>query len=272
MQASLEKEFQQVGGMARPAGVPGGLGSSNLGSEYYGKSLVKGTDRGQHALATASPYAERAEPGWAPKEPTVRPSWSDRGAGTVSAGCIDNTYMPAPLKNKWGKAREMSSKEVVVLPHKQATDLLAVTLGTVMPLPAQTVEELTAVREKYSKTIPVYHPMDPCRYEAGFVRGPNIIPGSAPPPESPLHTAPPVTMIPADWKLRKLECAALTTQPTTLATQLRPHCPCWPCLCERCPRQSTPSHALSAPRLQLSAPPRSAGTRSSRGAWVASLF
>jgi hypothetical protein len=272
MQASLEKEFQQVGGMARPAGVPGGLGSSNLGSEYYGKSLVKGTDRGQHALATASPYAERAEPGWAPKEPTVRPSWSDRGAGTVSAGCIDNTYMPAPLKNKWGKAREMSSKEVVVLPHKQATDLLAVTLGTVMPLPAQTVEELTAVREKYSKTIPVYHPMDPCRYEAGFVRGPNIIPGSAPPPESPLHTAPPVTMIPADWKLRKLECAALTTQPTTLATQLRPHCPCWPCLCERCPRQSTPLHALSAPRLQLSAPPRSAGTRRSRGAWVASLF
>lgn len=191
--------------MARPAGVPGGLGSSNLGSEYYGKSLVKGTDRGQHALATASPYAERAEPGWAPKEPTVRPSWSDRGAGTVSAGCIDNTYMPAPLKNKWGKAREMSSTEVVVLPHKQATDLLAVTLGTVMPLPKQTVDDITAIREKYSQTIPVYHPIDPMRSEAGFVRGPNIIPGAAPPPESPLHTAPPVQMVPADWKLRKLE-------------------------------------------------------------------
>jgi len=217
MLATLEKEFQQVGGMARPAGVPGGLGSSNLGSEYYGKSLVKGTDRGQHALATASPYAERAEPGWAPKEPTVRPSWSDRGAGTVSAGCIDNTYMPAPLKNKWGKAREMSSTEVVVLPHKQATDLLAVTLGTVMPLPKQTVEEITAIREKYSKTIPVYHPIDPMRSEAGFVRGPNIIPGAAPPPESPLHTAPPIQMVPADWKLRKIECAALTTPPTNTA-------------------------------------------------------
>ena len=261
-----------MGGMARPAGVPGGLGSSNLGSEYYGKSLVKGTDRGQHALATASPYAERAEPGWAPKEPTVRPSWSDRGAGTVSAGCIDNTYMPAPLKNKWGKAREMSSTEVVVLPHKQATDLLAVTLGTVMPLPKQTVEEIPAIREKYSQTIPVYHPIDPMRSEAGFVRGPNIIPGAAPPPESPLHTAPPIQMVPADWKLRKIECAALTTPPTTLRHIARPHCPCWPCLCERCPRQSTPSHALSAPHLQLSAPPRSAGTRRSRKAWVASLF
>ena len=132
MQGSLEKEFQQVGGMARPAGVPGGLGSSNLASEYYGKSLVKGTDKGLHALATASPYAERAEPGWAPKEPTVRPTWADKGAGVVSAGCIDNTYMPAPLKNKWGKCREMTRNEVVVLPHKQATDLLAVTLGTQM--------------------------------------------------------------------------------------------------------------------------------------------
>ena len=28
--------------------------------------------RGQHALAAASPYAESAEPGWAPKEPAVR--------------------------------------------------------------------------------------------------------------------------------------------------------------------------------------------------------
>ena len=244
MLATLEKEFQQVGGMARPAGIPGGLGSSNLGSEYYGKSLAKGTDRGQHALATASPYAERAEPGWAPKEPTVRPSWSDRGAGTVSAGCIDNTYMPAPLKNKWGKAREMSSTEVVVLPHKQATDLLAVTLGTVMPLPKQTVEEITAIREKYSKTIPVYHPIDPMRSEAGFVRGPNIIPGAAPPPESPLHTAPPIQMVPADWKLRKIECAALTTPPTTLRHTAPPSLSMLTLSLRAVP---TPKHALARP-------------------------
>eukprot|EP00320_Phaeocystis_rex_P007171 CAMPEP_0119071976 /NCGR_PEP_ID=MMETSP1178-20130426/56271_1 /TAXON_ID=33656 /ORGANISM="unid sp, Strain CCMP2000" /LENGTH=256 /DNA_ID=CAMNT_0007053949 /DNA_START=23 /DNA_END=793 /DNA_ORIENTATION=+ len=204
-EASLEKEFSQVGTMARPAGVPGGLGSSNLGSEYYGKMLKKGTDRGAHALQTASPYAERAEPGWAPKEATVRPSWSDKGAGTVSAGCIDNTYMPAPLKNKWGKQREMSAQEVVVLPHKQATDLLAVTLGTQMPLPKETIEDMPSVREPYSKTIPLFHPIDPMRAEAGFIRGPNIIPGAAPPPISPLHNAPPIQMVPEDWKLRKLE-------------------------------------------------------------------
>ena len=236
-EASLEKEFQQVGTMARPAGCPGGLGSSNLGSDYYGKSLVKGTDRGQHALATASPYAERAEPGWSPKEPTVRPSWSDRGAGTVSAGCIDNTYMPAPLKNKWGKQREMSKLEVVVLPHKQATDLLAVALGTVMPLPEQVIEELDAVREKYSKTIPLFHQIDPMRSEAGFVRGPNIIPGAKPPPESPLHAAPPVQMVPADWKLRKLECATSPHHHQHISSLP------WPCLCERCPRQSMLSRA-----------------------------
>lgn len=270
MQGSLEKEFQQVGGMARPAGIPGGLGSSNLGSEYYGKSLVKGTDRGLHALATASPYAERAEPGWAPKEPTVRPTWADRGAGTVSAGCIDNTYMPAPLKNKWGKAREMSSKEVVVLPHRQATDLLAVTLGTQMPLPKQELEELANLREKYSAPIPLYHPMDPLRSEAGFVRSPNIIPGALPPPVSPLHTAPPVTMVPDDWKQRKLQCAPLTMPPIPLP-QHSPRCPRWPYPCERCPRPRARSHAPSAPRSPLSTPPRSVGTSRSRRAWVASL-
>ena len=270
MQGSLEKEFQQVGGMARPAGVPGGLGSSNLASEYYGKSLVKGTDKGLHALATASPYAERAEPGWAPKEPTVRPTWADKGAGVVSAGCIDNTYMPAPLKNKWGKCREMTRNEVVVLPHKQATDLLAVTLGTQMPLPKQEVHELANVREKYSAPIPLYHMMDPLRSEGGFVRTPNIIPGALPPPVSPLHTSPPVTMIPDDWKQRKLQCAPHHHAAKSTMPQHCPRCPRWPYLCERCPRARTRSHAPSAPRSPLSTPPRSAGTSRSRRAWVAS--
>lgn len=190
--------------MARPAGV-GGVMDVSASISTYGKMLAKGADRGAHALQTASPYAERAEPGWAPMEPTVKPSWSDKGAGTVSAGCIDNTYMPAPLKNKWGKQREMSKAEVVVLPHKQATDLLAVTLGTQLPLPEQTVNDIPTVREPYSKTIPLFHPIDPMRAEAGFVRGPNIIPGAKPPPESPLKNAPPVQSIPEDWKMRKLE-------------------------------------------------------------------
>jgi len=204
MPGSLEQEFAQVGTMARPAGV-GGIMGSGAGADYYGKMLAKGSDRGAHALQTASPYAERAEPGWTPKEPTVRPSWSDKGAGTVSAGCIDNTYMPAPLKNKWGKQRELSKAEVVVMPHKQATDLLAVTLGTQLPLPEQVIEDIPAVRAPYSKTIPLFHPIDPMRAEAGFIRGPNIIPGAKPPPESPLKTMPPVQTIPDDWRLRKLQ-------------------------------------------------------------------
>ena len=208
--------------MARPAGV-GGVMDVSASISTYGEMLAKGADRGAHALQTASPYAERAEPGWAPMEPTVKPSWSDKGAGTVSAGCIDNTYMPAPLKNKWGKQREMSKAEVVVLPHKQATDLLAVTLGTQLPLPEQTVNDIPTVREPYSKTIPLFHPIDPMRAEAGFVRGPNIIPGAKPPPESPLKNAPPVQSVPEDWKMRKLECAPassmeLPARPPSAAT------------------------------------------------------
>ena len=201
----------------------------------------------------------------------MRPTWADKGAGVVSAGCIDNTYMPAPLKNKWGKCREMTRNEVVVLPHKQATDLLAVTLGTQMPLPKQEVHELANVREKYSAPIPLYHMMDPLRSEGGFVRTPNIIPGALPPPVSPLHTAPPVTMIPDDWKQRKLQCAPHHHAAKSTMPQHCPRCPRWPYLCERCPRARTRSHAPSAPRSPLSTPPRSAGTSRSRRAWVASL-
>ena len=92
MESALRTEFSQVGTMARPAGV-GGVMDVSASISTYGEMLAKGADRGAHALQTASPYAERAEPGWAPMEPTVKPSWSDKGAGTVSAGCIDNTYI-----------------------------------------------------------------------------------------------------------------------------------------------------------------------------------
>lgn len=194
-----------VGTMARPAGVGGIMGNASSAKEFYGKMLAKGADRGQHALRTASPYAERAEPGWSPKEPEVAPSWGDHGAGTVSAGCIDNTFLPSPLTNKWGKQREMSKAEVVVMPHKQATDLLAVTLGVQMPLQTMTQDDMTAVREPYSATIPLFHPIDPMRSEAGFIRGPNIIPGAKAPPESPLHNSGEPQPIGDDWKARKLQ-------------------------------------------------------------------
>ena len=116
--ATLENEFSRVGMMSRPAGCGGMMDVSS--QVAYGNMYEKGADRGAHALRLASPYAEKAERGWAPKEPATTPNWSDSGAGTVSAGCIDNTYMPSPLKNKWGKQKGMSKREAVVLPHKQA--------------------------------------------------------------------------------------------------------------------------------------------------------
>lgn len=45
---------------------------------------------------------------------------------------------------------------------------------------------LPQVRPAYSKPVPVLHTIDPMRTEGGFVRGPNVIPGAAPPPQSPL--------------------------------------------------------------------------------------
>jgi len=200
MPATLEGEFALVGTMARPAGVSGLMGGGNA-TEFYGKMLAKGSDRGLHALRTASPYAERAEPGWEPLEPETKPSWADRGAGTVSAGCIDNTYMPSPLKNKWGKQRELSKAEVIVLPHKQATDLLATTMGATT-FEKAAVEDMLSIREPYSATIPLFHPIDPLRAEAGFVRIPNIIPGAKPPPTSPWKGEQPG--VPEDWKAKKL--------------------------------------------------------------------
>lgn len=221
MSATLETEFSQVGTMARPAGVSGLMGGGNA-TEFYGKMLEKGSERGLHALRTASPYAERAEPGWAPLEATTQPSWADRGAGTVSGGCIDNTYMPSPLKNKWGKQRELAKAEVVVLPHKQATDLLATTMGASKFVTAS-VEDMSTIRDPYSATIPLFHHIDPTRAEAGFVRGPNIIPGAKPPPLSPWdgQSQPGV---PEDWKAKKLACAAAHS-PRPLS------CRRWLCVC-----------------------------------------
>ena len=241
MPATLEGEFALVGTMARPAGVSGLMGGGNA-TEFYGKMLAKGSDRGLHALRTASPYAERAEPGWEPLEPETKPSWADRGAGVVSAGCIDNTYMPSPLKNKWGSQREKSKAEVIVLPHKQATDLLATTMGATT-FEKAAVEDMLSIREPYSATIPLFHPIDPLRAEAGFVRIPNIIPGAKPPPTSPWKGEQPG--VPEDWKAKKLACAAA------------------PALCRAAaaprPRLHTRTQARS-PRLR-------AGTRPSSAAW-----
>lgn len=175
--------------MARPAGVAGIFAQHPMTSQkdvfVYGHSLKKGTAGSEHALNRHSPYADVAPPFWKALEPPVKPTWADHGAGVVSGGSIDNTYLPRPLTNAWGKARELSKNEVRRMPHKQATDLLLVAKGARLPLPAHTEQDMSSVRPRYSGTIPLFHPVDPLRTESGFIRPPSTLPGAKPPPPAP---------------------------------------------------------------------------------------
>ena len=113
-------EFAKTGSMARPAGVAGLMAgkASNMGmEELYGMMAARPMTLKKHALQMASPYAEVAPIGWQPREPGTKPTWNTHGAGKVSAGCIDNTYLVKPLQNAWGKARELAQNEKRVLPH-----------------------------------------------------------------------------------------------------------------------------------------------------------
>ena len=60
----------------------------------------------------------------------------------------------------------------------------------------------TQVRDPYSKTIPLFHAIDPLRLDCGFVRGPNTIPGAHPPPSSPMRGFS-AGELPASWVLDK---------------------------------------------------------------------
>jgi len=198
--------FATVGTMARPAGVAGMMASDKKtapSAVYHGQQLSKGVLNDRHALRVASPYAEATPGNWWAREPKVHPNQKYKAAGVVSSGSIDNTYLPAPLRNQWGKARELSRKEVEVPPHKQCTDLLIVSKGGMVPPPGQTVEEMNTVRQAYSKCIPLLHTMDPQRFDSGFVREPNVIPGAKPPPR---FFAPQGLPAPGpDWRLQKLK-------------------------------------------------------------------
>ena len=212
--ALASSKFSTTGTMARAAGVPGMYGTVVPSNFPYGVALPKATGLLDHALKFHSPYAETAVRGWtAPgREPSIKPRGTITGAGVVSAGSIDNTYLPAPLVNAWGKKREQAKNEVVKPPHKQASDLIIVskgapagTYGLGFKAPPQTVEDMEAVRPIYSRTIPVYHPMDPVRIESGFVRSPNLIPGAKPPPQSALvGQDDKISSVPANHALRKL--------------------------------------------------------------------
>ena len=204
--------FANSGVTARPAGVAGILGTTqkaslsgaNPNEYYYGSSIAKGMKLREHALRRHSQYAVVTPAGWYPKEARVQPTAQDIASGVVSAGTIDNTYVAKPLANRWGKARERMKNEIFVPPHKQATDLLIAAKGAKDPPPAQSISDMASVRPLYSKTIPLFHPIDPQRQESGFIRSPNIIPGAVPPPQSPLMGIGSTPTIPADHKLRKL--------------------------------------------------------------------
>jgi len=194
--------FATVGTCARPAGCAGFLGVTDDGSaHWYARQMPPHTGHRHHALRQVSPYAEVVPANWAPREPDVRSSWRVTGAGCISKGSIDNAYMPAPLQNAWGKSRELSKRERRQPPHKQATDLLATAMGMQMPPPTAT--SIDAVSEPYSITIPLMHPIDPQRLDSGFVRSPNVIPGSKPAPKSPLRTAKSAATYPNEVSDRK---------------------------------------------------------------------
>ena len=195
-------DFSTCGTMARPAGVPGMYGAPVGFSTFpFGTTMPKGGTLEKHALQTHSPYPDHSVKGWqAPgREANIKPTATMTGAGVVSGGSIDNTYLPKPLQNAWGKKRERMKNEVFKPPHKQCSDLIIVSKGAPAGViivdgreekigfsaPKQTIEDIAAVRPTYSRTIPVYHPLDPVRIESGFIRPPNLIPGAKPAPGPP---------------------------------------------------------------------------------------
>ena len=199
--------FSTSGSMARPAGVAGLLASmpgGDKGNFQYGETLPKATGLRTHALRHHTPYAEVVPGGWTAKEPLVKPTAANVGAGVVSAGSIDNTYVPMPLQNRWGKARERARNEMYVPPHKQATDLVIVAKGGSFAETPQSVDDMVTVRPTYSRTIPLFHPIGPQREDAGFIRSPNIIPGALPPPISPMLGLGDLPEVPANHAALKL--------------------------------------------------------------------
>uniref|UniRef100_A0A6V4E052 Uncharacterized protein n=1 Tax=Prymnesium polylepis TaxID=72548 RepID=A0A6V4E052_9EUKA len=199
--------FATCGIMARPAGVAGIMASGpvSISNAYTGTALEKGTMGFEHALRRHAPYAEVAPPQWYAREAGVHPHQANTAAGVVSAGSIDNTYLPSPLQNSWGKARELARREVPsTLGLSQATDLLVVSKGALMPPPKMAVADMNTVRDPYSKTIPLFHPIEPQRTETGFIRPPNIIPGARPPPVSALRGTHNFEL-PNTWHFQKME-------------------------------------------------------------------
>jgi len=198
---------KRSGQLAISAGVPVMFGPKPTEKEHaYNMTLQKAVMLNEHALKRFSPYAQKAYSGWVQPglEASIKPKASVTGAGVVSAGSIDNTYMPAPLQNAWGKARELAVAEVFKPPRKQATDLLAAAKGAAMPAPLQGIGDMKSVRPTYSKTIPLFHPIDPQRFQAGFVRSPNIIPGAAPPPGGVMNGITDTPTVPSHHALLKL--------------------------------------------------------------------
>lgn len=179
--------FKRCGSSARPAGLPrpaecGGLticGPTPLDNV----SIIKGGVFGQHALRQCSPFAQAFRPDWQMREANVHSHQSVRASGISP---INNTYLPAPLKPVWGKARELSPIELQPKPREQVPDLLWSAKCMAQPR-ALTIDEMMPVRPDFSSSIPMFRDkFDPQRLEAGFIRSPNVSRGAAYAPPSPI--------------------------------------------------------------------------------------
>ena len=83
-------------------------------------------------------------PGWV-LEAMTKPTWAD--VGWLHLQGLDRQLVPggAP-SNRWGKTRELQATRCARF-HRQAADLLHVTLGGALPVPAASVSDMSAVGE-----------------------------------------------------------------------------------------------------------------------------
>src|SRR6056297_1125806 len=121
-----------IGASAWPAGKPGMMQMTGP-SIFHSPPPAK---HREHALRHTLPFHAITPAGWTPKEPATKPTADTTGAGCISHGSMDYTYLVKPLMNAWGKSRALLANENYLVPHKQVTDLLAVAKGFTKPAPA----------------------------------------------------------------------------------------------------------------------------------------
>jgi len=215
----------RCGSTARPAGLPrpsaqGGITLCGP-SPLDGIAVTKGSVFGRHAVRDCSPYAQVALPGWRPTEAAVHAHQHQRSAGITP---INNTYLPKPLMPIWGKTRELSPIELHTVPKTQCPDLLWTSKGNGFPGEMDQAQ-MSTVRPDFSPTIPIFREKyDVFRFEAGFLRAPNVSRGAALAPLSPLHAVGEISA-PSDSPTAKFD--KFSFDKSALGTSRIPVCKSW---------------------------------------------